>query len=499
MRINKSFHKMLAAVFAAGIFAVMPLVSAEVREYEGFGEYVMSDFETPDVAKQRAKVRAEQNAMEQAGVYVESYTKVINHQVTHDEIVTMTNGILKVKDVQYGKMIPTNDGKGILIRVTIKADIDTDDITKWISQNKQNVNALIEHNKRLQRAKEEQDKKIQELQKQVANVKTIQDKNEIQERFTTADQEFLSNKKVEEAAKLLDKGDNLGALALGSQAVELNPKNDNAYSLLGITYAKMKDEQRSIENCTKAIELHPDDYLLYGLRGWAYSLLNNYSHAIIDFTKSIELAPEDAATYVARGGTYYRLGKYTQAIIDYTKAIYIGLDEKALCYCLRGRAYHKLEEYEKEIDDYSKAIEIDPKYADAYFWRGYAYQKIEEFEKAVDDYTKAIEIEPQKAHTYYARGVLYQKLEDYEKAFDDYTKTIEIDPKYAKAYARRAAILADKMRDYPHALADMTRAIELDSNKPGFYRGRAEIYRVMGNKENADADNARAKELEGKS
>ena len=51
MRIKKSLRKMIAAAFAAGSFAVMPLVSAEVKEYEGFGEYVMSDFETPDVAK----------------------------------------------------------------------------------------------------------------------------------------------------------------------------------------------------------------------------------------------------------------------------------------------------------------------------------------------------------------------------------------------------------------------------------------------------------------
>ena len=44
-----------------------PFVFAEERTYEGVGEYVMSDFETPDIAKQRAKSRAEQNAVEQAG------------------------------------------------------------------------------------------------------------------------------------------------------------------------------------------------------------------------------------------------------------------------------------------------------------------------------------------------------------------------------------------------------------------------------------------------
>ena len=34
------------------------VANAEVRTYEGIGEYIMSDFETPDIAKQRAKIRA---------------------------------------------------------------------------------------------------------------------------------------------------------------------------------------------------------------------------------------------------------------------------------------------------------------------------------------------------------------------------------------------------------------------------------------------------------
>ena len=101
MRIKKSLRNILVAAIAAGTFAVMPLVSAEVKEYEGFGEYVMSDFETLDVAKQRAKARAEQNAMEQAGGYLERRTEVVNSRITRDEIKTITNGILNVINVKY--------------------------------------------------------------------------------------------------------------------------------------------------------------------------------------------------------------------------------------------------------------------------------------------------------------------------------------------------------------------------------------------------------------
>ena len=59
----------------------IPIASADVCSYDGMGEYFMSDFETPDIAKQRAKMRAQQNVLEKAGVYVESFTKTINSQI----------------------------------------------------------------------------------------------------------------------------------------------------------------------------------------------------------------------------------------------------------------------------------------------------------------------------------------------------------------------------------------------------------------------------------
>ncbi|MBR1761232.1 MAG: tetratricopeptide repeat protein [Schwartzia sp.] len=388
MRFKKAFCKMFAAAIAAGTFGVMPLVSAEVKEYEGFGEYVMSDFETPDVAKQRAKARAEQNAMEQAGVYVESYTKVINHQVTHDEIATMTNGILKVKDVQYGKMTPTEDGKGILICVTIKADIDTDDINKWLSQNKQNVNELVEQNKMLQQAKDEQDKKIAELQKQIVNARFTQERNAIQEKFNSVDTEFLSNKKVEDGYRLLLNGDRIGAIVALSQAVELNPQNASAYSFLGIEYAKSKDQKRAIENCDKAIKLDPSNALTYSARGWAYAKLGDYTKAIADCTKAIELNPRFAGAYSTRGLVYSFLGDYSMAIADCTNAIALN-SKDASGYRGRGYSYLNLRNYVYAIADFTESIKYEPQNAEAFYFRGRAYQQIGDNAKANADFAKA--------------------------------------------------------------------------------------------------------------
>ena len=88
--------KGLVVAFLAACFACTPLGSAEVQTYEGIGEYVMSDFETPDVAKQRAKAQAEQHCVEQAGVFVKSYTRVVNSAVTEDEVEAIANTIINI-------------------------------------------------------------------------------------------------------------------------------------------------------------------------------------------------------------------------------------------------------------------------------------------------------------------------------------------------------------------------------------------------------------------
>ncbi len=49
-------------------------------------------------------------------------------------------------------------------------------------------------------------------------------------------------------------------------------------------------------------------------------------------------------------------------------------------------------EYEEAIVELNKAIELDPEYADAYYYRGLAYDKSGEVAKAISDYEKCIEL-----------------------------------------------------------------------------------------------------------
>ena len=266
----------------------MPIVHAEIKSYDGTGEYIMSEFETLDIAKQRAKQKAERNAQEKAGVYVSSYTKVKNAQVNEDEIITITSGIMNVIDVDY-EVTPLDKGKSIHIVAKIKANIDTDDINKWLTKSVEERSSLAAQNKELQKAIAEQDKQIAELKKQLADVKTQQDKDRITQEFSNEDKIFLSNQKIKESHKYYDKNDYYSAIGFCNQAIELNPNNYRAYHERGLAYCYLKNYKQAIEDYNKAIELDNDYFEAYGNRGIAYCYLKNYKQAIKDFNRAIQL------------------------------------------------------------------------------------------------------------------------------------------------------------------------------------------------------------------
>ena len=314
-------------MFARWIFILILIFSsnanAEIKTYSGIGEYIMSEFETLDVAKQRAKQKAERDAQEQAGVYVNSYTKVKNSQVTEDEIITMTNGILSVTDCQFN-LIRLSDGKSINIRAAIKANIDTEDINKWLEKGVQERSELANQNKELQNENIKQEKMIDDLKKELANVKTQRDRERITREFAAADKIFLSNRKFEEAGKFYEKDDFENVIKFCTQAIELNPNNANAYGGRGIANTHFKNFRNAIVDFSRALQIDPNITWAYSGRAMAYYFLHDYVNAIEDFNLSIKLFPRAAILYRLRGMCHQRLGNHSQAEIDFEIAKKLG-------------------------------------------------------------------------------------------------------------------------------------------------------------------------------
>ena len=419
---RRGFIALLGVIFA------LNATVAHAEIYTGEGSYVMSEGENLGVAKERAKADAMRNATEKAGVYVKSYSRSKNFELEEDVIETMTANIIKLVENPHFYPLETVDNlEGVLIRVTVKVQIDDSDINRWLNKDDNEKSNLVSQMEALRKANEEQARQIAELKRQLAN--NPQDTERITKEFAAEDKIFLSNQKLDEAAKFYYKGDYNGAIRIYDEALSLNPNNALAYYGSGLAYAQgLKQYERAIQDYDKAIELNPNYAVAYTSRGTSYALLGQKERAIQDFDKAIELNPKHAGAYNNRGLTYRNLGQNELAIKDFNKAIELNPKyDKA--YNHRGYTYQILGQYELAIKDYNKAIELNPNYALAYTNRGSSYGILGKYEQAIQDFNKAIELNPNNSLAYKIRGLCYQQLGDEAKAQADLDKEKELKSK----------------------------------------------------------------------
>ena len=359
MNLRKFFRRAVSMLFVVSIMLFAAVTHAEI--YTGKGSYVMSKVETLEVARERAKADAMRNASEQAFVYVKSYSRSRNFELEEDVIETMTANILKLVEKPIFKMLEEVDNlEGLMIRVSVKVEIDDSDINRWLNKDEQEKSALVAQMEAMRIENEEQARIIDDLKRKLAN--NPQDTKQISQEISDADKIFLSNQKVVEAWKLYDKGDYNGAIKLHSEAIELNPNNALAYYGRAYAYDDLEDYQRAIDDCTKAVQFNSPRLVdAYNNRGEAYRKSGIYAKAIEDYNKAIELNPNYFKAYSNRGIAYRSLGNYDKAFADYNKAIKLNPNYE-YAYNNRGWAYYCLKQYKKALKDFDKALELNPNF-----------------------------------------------------------------------------------------------------------------------------------------
>jgi hypothetical protein len=111
-------------IFFALTLLVLPVIGhAETKIITAEGTYTMGDGETPSFAEAMALQKAKQTALEEAGTYVQSYTKVQNLNLTTEEIQTITGGLLQVEVLQKTRTLV---GDGLRLSTKIRATVTTD-------------------------------------------------------------------------------------------------------------------------------------------------------------------------------------------------------------------------------------------------------------------------------------------------------------------------------------------------------------------------------------
>ena len=112
-----------------------------LRVVTATSEYRMGDHDTRLDATRMAIEAAKRQALEQVATYLESVTEVKELDVTRDEIRTYTAGIVTVLNQQTSTRL---DNGGVVVRVSLTAQVDQDEVVAAINALRENESAVRE-------------------------------------------------------------------------------------------------------------------------------------------------------------------------------------------------------------------------------------------------------------------------------------------------------------------------------------------------------------------
>ena len=199
--------------------------------------------------------------------------------------------------------------------------------------------------------------------------------------------------------------------------------------------------EEAIACCDKALEIDPKNADAWINKGVALDHLERYEKTIWCWDKALEIDPMNALAWYNKSYVLDHLGRYEEAIECCDKALEI--DPKNVgAWINKGVALGHLERYEETIWCWDKALEIDPKDALAWSNKGDTFLHLGRYEEAIECCDNALGIDPKNAAAWNNKGDALDHLGRYEGAIRCYDQALGIDPKNADAWANRGVSIS---------------------------------------------------------
>ena len=374
--------------------------------------YNMGDDETPLIAEAHALAQAKRAALEQAGVYVQSYTRVRGTDLSIDEIEAVTAGFMEVEVLEKKRTI-VRDGVQVYVktRCTIRLDRADTLLRRLAETSSAQRNASVESQQRLQQNQAQLAQEVEKLKNQLAHSEAgTKDRlasevavrqrrleaRELREKANQARQDFETDRAVE--TELL------------SAAIALDPLYGEAWYDRGVAHYYRKSYKLAVRDLGEALRLggtFPGDLRYF--RGNSLVEIGQPREAIEDLTLCLRSCDLSVAgrinIYVSLGRAHSYLKQFDQAILDYTEII----DRLFPLYCPapcrtpysadryyrdRAFAYFQVNKLLLAIGDFTEAIQrarTDPLSIDqdvetsSRFFRVLAYARVDKKHEAIAD------------------------------------------------------------------------------------------------------------------
>jgi len=213
---------------------------------------------------------------------------------------------------------------------------------------------------------------------------------------------------------------------------------------------------------------------------------NDPRAAIGILDQALKKHPNCVDALMDRAGDYFRLSDYDHAFADIDRALALA-PFMAQLYCNRGLLHVKTGETEKALADYNHAIELDPGCVKAYVNRADLIG-VQDPDQALHDLGTVIGMGFREPGVFVLRGSLLARRGLFAPALRDINEALRLAPKAERTKQLRDDVVDAAKRAFEQALAETP-------CDPSIYMARSEVWRALGETDNALADLNRAVEL----
>jgi len=148
-----------------------------------------------------------------------------------------------------------------------------------------------------------------------------------------------------------------------------------------VTAWEKKQPEEALKLAAKAIELDPKNTEAYLFRGKMYEALDKHAEAIADFDQTIKRNPKAADAYDHRGSEKFKLGKIKESIDDFDA--YLKLQPKETPkHWKRGISYYYVGRYEDGAKQFEAYQDVDGADVENVVWRYICMARKDGVEKA---------------------------------------------------------------------------------------------------------------------
>ena len=277
-------------------------LNAETKEIVTEGTYIMGDGETPIIAEGRAVEQAKRYAVEQAGTYVKSYSRVKDFAIAEDEFEILASGMLEITILDKKRML---EADAVKFWVKLKATVKPDKVDVIVERIR--ANGIGQEYGQIKDAYDKSQAELAKLKEQLAAAKEEPKRKEIIGKLRVQEKGSLVRQLYSDALIAFSAGRMDEARELLARSVAENPAFYQAYLLRGFLHFRQGEYDKAIPDFDQVIALTPKSAKAYAGRGMCYSNKNRFKAAITDLTKALQF--NQGFSRELEGGIHGHLGR----------------------------------------------------------------------------------------------------------------------------------------------------------------------------------------------